>query len=161
MNRSGTLQAFYPALDLVLLVLLALSIRGLVRLVRAPLAPNHRGAPLGPGPDRTCGSRHPRLGRARRLAGLVFRVYLDVLVPVVILLRSPDLLGAGWPTLVRIDVGVALLVLVAIRLLDGAIRLARRYRLVERLAGRLSHTSVGKAALGAVGDGSIVRTAGR
>ena len=144
---GGTLQAFYPALDLALLALLALWVRGLVRLVRAPLVTVGavgavRSTPSSPGPVRFVATR------ARWLGGRALRVYLDVLVPVVILFRAPDLFGAGWPVLVRIDVGLVLAGLVAIRLLDGAIRIVRHVQ-----AGGMTGLRLGRP--GIAGDGSI------
>ena len=54
--------------------------------------------------------------------------------------------GAGWPTLARIDIGLVLLVLVVIRLLDGAIRPGRRYAVGESGAGRVRRAAVGPVA---------------
>jgi len=111
---GGTLDAFYPTIDLVLLVLLVRWSWSLVRLGRETW--RHETP-----------SRSAR-GRVRRSLGFAFRAYLDVLVPVVILVRMPDLLGAGWPDLVRTDVGLVLAVVVALRLVDGGLRTAGWWR---------------------------------
>ena len=61
----------------------------------------------------------------RAWAGLVVRVYLDVVVPAAILTQAPVVLGAGWGSLVRIDVGLVLAAVVLLRLADGGVRIAR------------------------------------
>ncbi len=64
----------------------------------------------------------------RRIGGLALRGYLDVVVPVAIVLTVPGFLGAGWPVLIRTDIGLVLAVIAALRLADGAVR-AWRWRL--------------------------------
>ena len=58
-------------------------------------------------------------GEWRRLA-----LGLCVLVPVVLLTRVPEALGAGWPVLVRTDVGLVAMAIVSLRLAIGAAHLA-------------------------------------
>jgi CubicO group peptidase (beta-lactamase class C family) len=105
----GTLALFYPAFDLLVLLLLAMLVRNLIRLVRSPLALRSRP--------------WPTTWRDRALLGL--RLYLDLVVPFAILSQAPALLGADWSILVRIDLGLVLAMIAAVRLLDGAVRLAR------------------------------------
>jgi CubicO group peptidase (beta-lactamase class C family) len=119
----GTLQLFYPAFDLAALALLALLVIGLVRTVRRPIGPWPAWA------DR------PRLGRLRLVGSLGFRAYLDVIVPIVLLVKVPDLLGAPWTTLVRIDVGLVIAAIIAVRVADGLVRVAR-LSVARRLVAR-------------------------
>jgi CubicO group peptidase (beta-lactamase class C family) len=109
----GTLQLFYPAFDLAALTLLGLFAVGLVRTVRRPIGPRPTWA------DRS------RLSRLRLVGSLGFRAYLDVVVPIVLLVKMPDLLGAPWTTLVRIDFGLVIAAIVAVRVADGVVRVAR------------------------------------
>ena len=81
---AGTLQWFYPAFDVVLGLCLLL-VRGLFRLVRSGSA-----SPIA-------WSARSRLGRVRFVGGQTFRLYLDVFVPLVLLLKTPDALGASSP----------------------------------------------------------------
>ena len=71
-------------------------------------------------------------GRFRRLAGITFHGYLDLLVPLVLLLRAPDALAAPWPVLVRTDIGLVLAVFIVLRLTGGALRLAGWWRTGRR-----------------------------
>jgi CubicO group peptidase (beta-lactamase class C family) len=109
----GTLQLFYPAFDLAVLAMLGLLVIGLVRTVRRP---------VGRWP---AWKDRPRLSRLRLVGSVGFRTYLDVVVPIVLLVKTPDLLGAPWTTLVRIDLGLVIAAIVAVRVADGAVRLAR------------------------------------
>lgn len=111
---AGTLQAFYPAFDGIVLMLFAVLLLGLVRQVRA--------RPTDPSVTWT---ERSKTARARLVGGHAWRLYLDVLVPLVILLRAPDFFGAPWLVLVRVDIGLVLFVFVLLRLADGAIRLGR------------------------------------
>lgn len=136
---AGTLQSFYPAFDVVVLGLCLLLVRGLVRLVRSGSA-----SPIA-------WSARSRLGRVRFVGGQTFRLYLDVFVPLVLLLKTPDALGASWPALVRVDLGLVVLVLVGLRLADGVIRLGRyglgrRRRPGSSVAGALSARGLGATA---------------
>ena len=63
-----------------------------------------------------------------RIGGVALRAYLDVVVPLAILLTMPTFLGAGWPVLIRTDIGLVLAVIATLRVADGAIR-AWRWRL--------------------------------
>ena len=137
---GGTLALFYPAFDLAVLALVGLLLRDLGRAIRrarrrigvggdTAIAPAAMPATFGL--DRPAGRPAPAFGRlasARRRIGrgaaLGLAVYLDLVVPAAILLGAPGLLGAGWGALVRIDVGLVLLVVAALRLATGAARLA-------------------------------------
>ena len=114
---DGTLEGFYPIVDIAIAVVIALMAWRLLVLVRAPL-----GRPAT-GVD---GSRR-WWSRPRRIGGLALRGYLDVFVPAAILLTMPGLLGAGWPTLIRTDIGLVLAVIAGLRVADGAVR-AWRWR---------------------------------
>jgi hypothetical protein len=120
----GTLQLFYPAFDLAALALLGFFVVGLVRTVRRPIGPWPAWA------DR------PMLGRLRLVGSLGFRAYLDVVVPIVLLVKTPELLGAPWTTLVRIDLGLVVVAIVAARVADGVVRVAR-LAVARRGIGRL------------------------
>jgi CubicO group peptidase (beta-lactamase class C family) len=105
---TGTLEGFYLVFDLAILVLFALMFRGLFRAVRAA---------------RASSPRETRHGRAWTYGMRVLRLYLDFLVPILILWRTPSLLAAPWWILVRIDVGLVLLVFAVLRLGTGMVRL--------------------------------------
>lgn len=109
----GTLQLFYPAFDLAALALLGLFVVGLVRTVRRPVAPWPTWADRSPA------------GRLLLLGSVGLRAYLDVVVPIVLLVKVPELLGAPWTTLVRIDLGLVIAAIVVVRAADGVIRVAR------------------------------------
>jgi CubicO group peptidase (beta-lactamase class C family) len=116
---GGTLEAFYPILDVTLVVLLVLQLRGLARLARRQPTP-----PLG-------WRAHP----LTRLGSVGLRVYLDVVVPLAILVLVPGWLGP-WPAVLRVDLGVVLAAVVALRLTDGAIRVWQLRRRSPRVASR-------------------------
>ena len=118
---NGTLQAFYPAFDLLVLALFAMLVGGLVRLIRRPMEPSLGWVTRSP------------LGRARFVGSRAFLTYLDIIVPLVLLLKVPDVLGASWPVLLRVDLGVVVFGLIVARLLDGAIRSTRFIRARRRL----------------------------
>ena len=109
----GTLQLFYPAFDIATLALLGLLVMGVVRTARRSVGPWPAWA------DR------PVPGRLRLVGSIGLRAYLDVVVPVVLLLKAPDLLGASWTTLVRIDLGLVIAALIVVRAADGIVRVAR------------------------------------
>ena len=107
---AGTLEAFYPALDVALIILLAIQLRALVNLARSRnIAPIGRRA-------------HP----AARFGFGAMRVYLDVAVPLSILFVIPGWLGP-WPSLLRVDIGVVLAAVFVLRVTDGLLRF-RRWR---------------------------------
>lgn len=120
----GTLALFYPAFDLIVLLGVGLLVRNLLRLARAPIAPRD--------------GLWPRTWRSRLM--LPVRLYLDLVVPLAILVGAPAVFGAGWAVLVRIDLGLVLAVIAVLRLLDGAIRIARTGRAM-RIAGASSSGS--------------------
>ena len=70
---DGTLERFYPIVDVVLLVLLAVMLRGHLRLAGG----SRPRAPGRPRPDPAAGT-------------IAFHGYLDLVVPVLLLLRVPD-----------------------------------------------------------------------
>jgi hypothetical protein len=130
---NGTLERFYVVVDVGLIVILLMMIRGHLRLARQ--------VSRREGPGST--------GRLRRLAGVVFHGYLDVIVPLFLLLRVPAALAAPWPTLVRTDVGLVLAVFIALRLTGGALRATGWWR-----AGRRPvWTAVGPEAASAAAAG--------
>ncbi|HEY4189926.1 MAG TPA: serine hydrolase domain-containing protein, partial [Candidatus Limnocylindrales bacterium] len=112
---DGTLEGFYPIVDIAFAVLLGLMAWRLVVLVRSPRA-------AGPSGPRRWWSR------PRRIGGLALRGYLDVVVPIAILVAMPGFFGAGWPALIRTDIGLVLALVAMLRVADGAIR-AWRWRL--------------------------------
>jgi hypothetical protein len=71
-------------------------------------------------------------GRLRRLGGFAFHGYLDLLVPLFLLLRAPAAFGAPWPTLVRTDIGLVLAIFITLRLTGGALRLTGWWRTGRR-----------------------------
>ena len=109
----GTLQLFYPAFDLAALAMLGLLVFGVIRTARRPVGPWVPWA--------------GRSGRSRLLlvGSVGLRAYLDVVVPIVLLVKTPELLGAPWTTLVRIDLGLVIAALVVVRAADGVVRVAR------------------------------------
>ncbi len=109
---DGTLERLYPIVDVFLIVLVAVMLRGHLRLIGRV---RHRE---GPGPS----------GGPRRVATIAFHGYLDVIVPILLLVRVPDAMAAPWPVLVRTDVGLVVLVLVAVRLTGGGLRLVGWWR---------------------------------
>ena len=86
---------------------------------------------IGPWP---AWSDRPRASRFRLAGSVGLRAYLDVLVPVVLLVKTPDLLGAPWTTLVRIDLGLVIAALAAVRVADGVVRVTRLGVAWRRLA---------------------------
>ncbi len=132
---GGTLAVFYPAFDAAVLVALALLLRSLVRAVRAArrgpalaaanvevLRAQTAVAPVtAPLAGRTLAVARlaPAWSRIRRVGRLVAALYLDVVVPVVIVTQAPAVLGAGWPVLVHIDVGLVLLAVAMLRVATG------------------------------------------
>jgi CubicO group peptidase (beta-lactamase class C family) len=113
---DGTLEGFYPIVDIALAAILGLMAWRLVVLVRSPRI--------------EAGDWRPRRrwSGPLRIGGLALRAYLDVVVPLAILLTMPAFLGAGWPVLIRTDLGLVLAVIATLRVADGAIR-AWRWRL--------------------------------
>lgn len=109
---NGTLEHLYPVLDLALLVLLAFWVRGLVRLARSAWRRQPVTSPW----------------RVRRIGALAIRSYLDVVIPVLLVLRVPDAFSAPWSAMIRTDVGVVILAFVILRLADGAIRVTGWWR---------------------------------
>lgn len=109
---NGTLEHFYPVLDVVLLVLLAYWLRGLARQARRTWV------------------REPvsRPWRVRRIGALAIRSYLDVIIPILLLVRVPGVFSAPWSAMVRTDIGVVILVFVVLRLADGGLRVAGWWR---------------------------------
>jgi CubicO group peptidase (beta-lactamase class C family) len=126
-QSPGTLALFYPAFDLLVLVVVALTVRGLSRLIRAPIVPR------------------PALVAAtwRDRAMLAARVYFDIVVPLAILFEAPQVFGAGWDVLFRIDVGMVLAVVAGMRAADGIVRGARTIEGRRMARGAASPATVG------------------
>lgn len=118
----GTLEMFYPAFDIAALVLLGLLAIGVVRTARRP---------VGPWPSWV---GRPALSRVRLVGSVGLRAYLDVVVPLVLLVKTPDVLGAAWTSLVRIDLGLVVAALIAVRAADGILQIARLAVARHRLA---------------------------
>lgn len=109
---DGTLEKFYPIVDLVLVIGLAMMIRGMFQLA-----------------GRVRQGGHPAShSRVRRLVGVAFHGYLDLIVPILLLLRVPVAFAAPWPILVRTDVGLVILIFAIVRLATGTLRLAGWWR---------------------------------
>ena len=109
-DPPGTLQMLYPGFIALSVGILAIITYGIIRFLRTPAAtPGH-------GPVRS---------RPRRLAGLAYRGYVDVFVPLAILLVVPGYFATDWSIMARIDIGQVLLALAALRVLDGLVRGAR------------------------------------
>ena len=131
-NPPGTLELFYPGFIALSLFVIAILLRGLARLVRA-----QRIRPIASRPE-------PSLtfaDRWWRMLGIGYRGYLDVVVPIAILLFVPGYFATDWSVMARIDLGQVLLVIAAIRVLDGLLRIRGWYlartqaALVASLAG--------------------------
>jgi hypothetical protein len=101
---GGTLASLYQVFDALCLAVIAYLGWRLARVVRNA----RRGDLSSPRP----------LGR--RWLGVVWLVWLDLVVPVEILVTVPRLLGAPWWTLVRTDVGLVALLVASLRLAIGA-----------------------------------------
>ncbi len=111
-QSNGTLEHFYLILDLALLVLLALWARGLVRLARRAW----RREPVSGG------------WQVRRVGAIVIRSYLDIVIPVLLVVRVPEVFSAPWSAMVRTDVGLVIVVFLVLRATDGGLRLAGWWR---------------------------------
>lgn len=130
----GTLQLFYPAFDLAALTLLGLLVFGVVRTARRS---------VGPGP---AWAGRPLQSRLRLVGSVGLRAYLDVIVPIVLLVETPELLGAPWTTLVRIDLGLVIAALIVVRAADGVVRIGRiavARRAAARSGARLADRASG------------------
>ena len=138
----GTLAWFYPAFDVLVLIVVVLLARSLSRLVRAPVVA--RRALVAPG--------------LRGRTMLVARVYLDVVVPLAILVQAPVVFGAGWGVLWRIDIGMVVAAIAVMRAADGIIRAIRTVQ-GRRLARRAMTPAAGGRS-GATSSGAAV-AAGR
>ena len=128
---DGTLEKLYPVVDVALIVALAMMLRGLLKLSRRV---RRRARPAAQ-------------GRVLRLAGIAFHGYLDVIVPVLLLVRMPGAFGASWPVLVRTDVGMVVFVLIVVRLAGGTLRLAGWWRSGRLPAWANVHPEVSRVAV--------------
>ncbi|HEV8280983.1 MAG TPA: serine hydrolase domain-containing protein [Candidatus Limnocylindrales bacterium] len=108
----GTLKMFYPAFIALSLGAVAIIGRGLLRLVRSQRAGSGSGS-----------STRRRTTRPWRALRLTYRVYLDVVVPLAILLFVPGYFATDWSVMARLDLGQVLLVIAGLRVLDGLLRL--------------------------------------
>lgn len=115
---GGTLVALYPVFALAVLAMLALQLRSLWRAAGRA----RRGEP----------ATRAVLG-SRRL-GLGLAVWGQLVVPALILISTPDTLGAPWGILVQIDLGQALFGYAVLQLLIGAVGIGPY---VVRLLARL------------------------
>ena len=113
---NGTLEKFYVIVDVVLILMLIVMLRGHLRLARR-MRRRERPAPVS---------------WLRRLAGITFHGYLDLLVPILLLLRVPIAFAAPWSVLVRTDIGLVLAIFIGLRLTGGALRLTGWWRAGRR-----------------------------
>jgi len=107
---------------------------GIGRLVRRPIAvASSAGTPAA--------SAEPRWRRAARYA---YRGYVDVVVPIAIVLLVPAYFATDWSVMARIDIGQVLLAIAALRVLDGVVRVGRlgiaRHRRPKTTAAALATT---------------------
>jgi CubicO group peptidase (beta-lactamase class C family) len=129
---AGTFALMYPALDVLVAVGLGYLVWRLISTVRRL----RRGESVAP---RILGNR---------LVGAILAVWLNVVVPVEVLLVVPQFLGAPWPTLVHIDIGLVLLAFAVLRLAIGAVLLVAAIQpLQRRLAARRTAMSAGRLSL--------------
>ena len=113
-EAPGTIENLYPAVDGLFLVIVVVLVVGLMRLVRRTVA-TARG-------DLAIATPASVPSRTRRFLSLTIRGYLDVVIPLGVLFTVPTLLGAGWPVLIRTDLGVVFATIGLLRLADGVIR---------------------------------------
>jgi CubicO group peptidase (beta-lactamase class C family) len=113
-NPPGTLELFYPGFVALSLFVMAVLLRGLARLVRA-----QRTRPIASRPEPSLTSAD----RGWRILRIGYRAYLDVVVPIAILLFVPGYFATDWSVMVRIDLGQVLLAIAALRVLDGLLRM--------------------------------------
>jgi CubicO group peptidase (beta-lactamase class C family) len=116
-DPPGTLELFYPGFVALSLVVIAILLRGLARLVRS-----QRIRPIESPPKASL----PADG-AWRILRIGYRAYLDVVVPVAILLFVPGYFATDWSVMARIDLGQVLLAIAGLRVLDGLLRLRGWY----------------------------------
>jgi CubicO group peptidase (beta-lactamase class C family) len=107
-ERDGTITMLYGAFDAIAIVSIGFVAWRLVSLVRRL----RRGEASVP---RVFGSRW---------LGIAMTIWLGAIVPVEILLRLPELLGAPWTVLVQIDLGQVALAFAALRLATGLVWLS-------------------------------------
>ena len=114
-DPPGTIELLYPAFSALAAIVVLVIGFGIIRLVRTPIVV----APSGGGPVPSSESHR------RRAARYAYRGYVDVVVPVAIILFVPAYFATDWSVMARIDVGQVLLLIAVLRLLDGAIRVGR------------------------------------
>ena len=105
-QAPGTLQALYPGFMAISAVTPAVIAFGIVRLIRTPVA---------------VADGSPSRSRLRRIAGLAYRGYVDVVIPLAILLLLPGYFGTDWSVMARIEIGQLFLAIAALRIINGAI----------------------------------------
>ena len=132
-DPPGTIELLYPAFTVLAAIVIALIGSGIIRLVRRPIIPRVEGA-AAPAPE----------ARWRRPVRYVYRAYIDVVVPVAIILFVPAYFGTDWSVMARIDIGQVLLAIAALRLLDGSIRVGRAV-VARRGARAIGVTAAGAA----------------
>ena len=133
-DPPGTIELLYPAFTGLAAIVIALIGFGIGRLVRRPIAvASSAGTPAT--------SAEPRWRRAARYA---YRGYVDVVVPIAIVLLVPAYFATDWSVMARIDIGQVLLAIAALRVLDGVVRVGRlgiaRHRSPETAAAALAAT---------------------
>jgi len=109
-DPPGTIELLYPAFMGLAAIVIALIAFGIVRLLRRPIVD-----PITTAPD----------AMWRRVVGTGYRAYVDVVVPLAILLFVPAYFATDWSVMARIDVGQVVLAIAVLRILDGAIRVGR------------------------------------
>lgn len=102
---GGTLVLLYPALIVLVALLLGYTLFRLVRTVRRA----RRSEDMVP----------TFLGR--RSLGILVALYLDLVLPIQILYWVPVFLGAPWTVLLRIDIGQVAFAFATLRLLTGVV----------------------------------------
>ena len=127
-DPPGTIQLLYPAFSLLSLAIVAIIAYGITRQVRAQRRPAHASQVVAPG---------TRSARAKGVVVLGYRLYVDIVVPLAIVVLAPASFATDWSVMARIDIGQVLLVIAALRVIDGVVRL-RGWLAGRRMAGATS-----------------------
>ena len=127
---GGTLGALYPVFTVAVVLMVGLQLRSLVRAVRRVRR----------------GERMVRPVLGRRSIGVAAAAWGWLILPALVLLATPDTLGAPWSVLVHIDLGQALAAYAVLQLLVGGVSVAPTVaRLVTGLETRMARVAPGRA----------------